>query len=220
MVERNLARDPQGYFLGKSIMLLFLRHQHPFGRKPLNVKARQAELNTHQYFPKEVEILVFKMTNVLSGTRHQKRPACPALTALCFCGRRGWFIPSTTNHSQPPARWTQQGPFGSCPRSNITYPEAFKFSDSNFHSRKWRWTIFGVNCDSEDLFVKEKYPCPLFQLDKEPPHRVYYQARMLWGCSVPRSVLVMGSPWLPYGEVELCWTGCSEEEPTGGKHKH
>ena len=38
-------------------MILFLRHQHPIGRKPPNAEAGQAELATHRYSPGEDEII-------------------------------------------------------------------------------------------------------------------------------------------------------------------
>lgn len=44
MAERSLVRDPQGLSLGKSIMLLFLGHQHPISRKPSHVKAWRSPL--------------------------------------------------------------------------------------------------------------------------------------------------------------------------------
>lgn len=66
-----------GYFLGKSIMLLFLRHQHSIRLKPPNVKARQAELDARQYFPREVEILVFTMANFWD-----KAPLCTHILSI------------------------------------------------------------------------------------------------------------------------------------------
>lgn len=75
MAERSLVRDPQGHSLGKSIMLLFLGHQHPIRRKPSHVKAWHFPLgkgiSAHTL---SVSLIVFKTNS--------KRPPCPVLSAL------------------------------------------------------------------------------------------------------------------------------------------
>lgn len=139
-------------------------------------------VHTHSVSP-----IIFKGKNKL------KEAAMPSSHCSTFgteVYRRGWFIPSMTNHSQPPARMLTErngGHSGVAQAAMLLILKPFKFSDSNFHSAKWRWTTFSVNCENEDLLVREKYPCPLLQWDKEPPHRVCYQARVLRGCSVPSS---------------------------------
>lgn len=71
------SETPRGNSLGKSIMLLFLGHQHPIRRKPSDAKAGCSSLgkgisaHTHS-----VSLTVFKTNS--------KRPPCPVLTALCL----------------------------------------------------------------------------------------------------------------------------------------
>lgn len=74
MAEKNLVRHPQGHSLGKSIMLLFLGHQHPIRRKPSDVKG--------WCFPLGKGISAQYSLPASSFSKQTQRPPCPVLTAL------------------------------------------------------------------------------------------------------------------------------------------
>lgn len=105
--------------------------------------------------------------NILKGKNKVKEAALPGSHCSAFGMEQGGqevMVYACHDKSQPAtsqdAHQTQWGPFGGCPSSKVTHPEALnpQTAISLVQNEDETSSAFSAMTENEDLLVREKYP--------------------------------------------------------------